>query len=147
MFYTGSYPLTLDAKGRFVVPADFRKALSDTGESELKIAFHPDGCLRLYTRSVWQEVETRLVEARTIPGIDRWRRVFLGTAWNITMDTAGRLLLSPEWRQRTRMDKKIVMSGEGRFFGIWPEEAWERQLDCSLVLASVLPLEIQDLLQ
>ncbi|MDR1849518.1 MAG: division/cell wall cluster transcriptional repressor MraZ [Zoogloeaceae bacterium] len=146
MFYTGSYPLTLDAKGRFVVPADFRKALADAGESELKITFHPDGCLRLYTRSIWHEVEQRLVEAR-IPGIDRWRRVVFGNAWDIPMDSAGRLLLSPEWRKLARMERKIVMSGEGRFFGIWSEDAWEKQMDCMVQLTTILPPEVQELLQ
>ncbi|MCL2021226.1 MAG: division/cell wall cluster transcriptional repressor MraZ [Betaproteobacteria bacterium] len=146
MFYTGSHPLTLDAKGRFVVPADFRKALADTGESELKITFHPDGCLRLYTRSIWHEVEQKMVEAR-IAGIDRWRRVVFGNAWDITMDSAGRLLLSPEWRKLARMERKIVMGGEGRYFGIWAEDAWAKQMDCAVQLVSILPPEVQELLQ
>jgi len=146
MFYTGSHSLILDAKGRFVVPADFRKALADTGESELKITFHPDGCLRLYTRSIWNEVEQRMVEAR-IAGIDRWRRVVFGNAWDITMDSAGRLLLSPEWRKLARMERKIIMGGEGRYFGIWSEDAWAKQMDCTVQLISILPPEVQELLQ
>ncbi|MDR2636737.1 MAG: division/cell wall cluster transcriptional repressor MraZ [Zoogloeaceae bacterium] len=146
MFYTGSYPLTVDAKGRFVVPADFRKALANTGESELKIASHPDGCLRLYTRSVWLGVEQRMVEAR-VPGIERWRRVVFGNAWDIAMDSAGRLLLSPELRAFAKMDKKIVMNGAGRYFEIWSEEGWKEQMDCKSPLEPVLPPEIQELLQ
>ncbi|MDR0233205.1 MAG: hypothetical protein LBI31_00080 [Zoogloeaceae bacterium] len=147
MSYTGSYPLMLDAKGRFVVPADFRKALADAGESELKITFHPDGCLRLYTRSVWHEVEQRMIEARHIPGIDRWRRIVFGHAWDITMDSAGRLLLSPDWRKQAHMERKIVMCGEGRFFGLWSEEAWAKQMDCTVQLPNILPPEVQELLQ
>ncbi|MDR0529744.1 MAG: division/cell wall cluster transcriptional repressor MraZ [Zoogloeaceae bacterium] len=146
LFFTGSYPLLLDSKGRFVVPASFRKALADAGESELKITSHPDGCLRLYPRSVWQEVEQRMVEAR-FPGIERWRRVVFGNAWETLMDSAGRLLLSPELRAFAHMGKKIWMAGSGRYFEIWSEEGWQKQMDCNLVIVPVLPPEIQELLQ
>lgn len=146
MFYTGSYPLTLDAKGRFVVPADFRKALADAGESELTITFHPDGYLRLYTRSVWHEVKQRLVEAR-IPDIDRYRRVVIGNALDIQMDSAGRILLSSNLRKLARMERKIEMIGEGRFFGLLSEDAWEKQNDFTIQIPSVLPPEVQELLQ
>jgi MraZ protein len=144
--FQGTATLTLDAKGRFAIPALHREALARTGEEELTITAHPDGCLLLYPRSVWQQVQERLMRS-TIPDAQRLKRILNGNARNDMVDSAGRLLIAPELRKYARLEKRIVMAGMGNRFELWDEATWERQNDLSVQIPSLMPSGLEDLLQ
>lgn len=129
--FQGNTTLTLDAKGRFAIPALHREALARTGEEELTITAHPEGYLLLYPRSVWQRVQEKLMSS-TIQDAQRLKRILNGNARDDRADSAGRLLIAPELRKLARLEKKIVMAGMGNHFELWDEAAWERQNNYSL---------------
>jgi MraZ protein len=144
--FQGTATLTLDAKGRFAIPALHREALARTGEEALTITAHPDGCLLLYPRSVWQQVQEKLMRS-TIQDAQRLKRILNGNARDDMMDSAGRLLIAPELRKLARLERKIVMAGMGKRFELWDEAAWERQNDLSVEVKSLMPPGLEDLLQ
>lgn len=119
--FQGSSALLLDAKGRLVIPARHRDALMVQCEGRLTLTRHPDGCLMLFPRPVW-EIHRERIAALPISARP-WQRIFLGSATDIDMDTAGRILVSPELRQAAGLTKNVMLLGMGSHFEVWDAQA------------------------
>ena len=115
--YQGSSALSLDAKGRLTVPARHRDALQVHCEGRLTLTRHPDGCLMLFPRPVW-EVHREEIAAWPISA-RQWQRIFLGSATDVDMDSTGRILVTPELRQAAGLTKELMLLGLGSHFEIW----------------------------
>ena len=115
--FQGASAINLDAKGRMSIPAKHRDALSIQCEGRLTLTRHPDGCVMLFPRPVWeqhrQQIASWPMQARA------WQRIFLGYATDVEMDTAGRILVSPELRAAAGIDREVMMMGMGSHFEIW----------------------------
>ena len=48
-----------------------------------------------------------------------WLRIFLGNACDVELDSAGRVLISPELRAAVGLEKEVMMLGMGTHFEIW----------------------------
>jgi MraZ protein len=57
----------------------------------------------------------------------RFRRVFIGGAFECTNDKQGRILIPPSLRQYAGIEKEIVMVGVLDHFEIWAREKWEEE--------------------
>ena len=115
--FQGRSALSLDAKGRMSVPTRHREALMFQCEGRLTLTRHPDGCLLLYPRPVWETVRERI--AGLPISASAWKRFFLGNATDVELDGTGRLLIAPELRQGAALDKDIVLLGMGAHFELW----------------------------
>lgn len=115
--FQGSSALLLDAKGRMTVPAKHRDALDAQCERRLTLTRHPDGCLLLFPRPVWESHRERLaalpISARA------WTRIFLGSACDVDMDGTGRILIAPELRSAASLSKEVMLLGMGNHFEVW----------------------------
>lgn len=119
--FQGASQLILDAKGRLAVPARHRDALLLQCEGRLTLTRHPHGCLLFFPRAVW---EARREEIVAWPMQARgWQRLFLGNAVDVEMDTAGRVLISPELRRAGKLEKDVMLIGMGTHFEIWDAAA------------------------
>ena len=87
--FQGPSAINLDAKGRMSVPARYRDALIREFEGKLTLTRHPDGCLLLFPRTVW-ESHREQIAAWPIQARD-WKHIFLGNAFDVDIDTAGRI--------------------------------------------------------
>jgi MraZ protein len=115
--FQGSSALALDAKGRMSVPSRHRDALLLQCEGRLTLTRHPDGCLLLYPRPVWESVRERIA---ALPiGASGWKRFFLGNATDVEMDGSGRVLVTPELRRAAGLDKDVMLLGMGAHFEVW----------------------------
>jgi len=115
--FQGSSALLLDAKGRMTVPTRHRDALSEQCEGKLTLTRHPDGCLLLFPRPVW---ETHRAQLASMPISARnWTRIFLGSAVDVDMDGTGRILIPPELRTAVSLTREVMMLGIGSHFEIW----------------------------
>lgn len=78
---------------------------------------HPHGCLLFFPRPVWEEHRKQIA---TWPMSARaWQRIFLGNAVDVELDSAGRVLISPELRAAVGLDKEVMMIGMVTHFEIW----------------------------
>lgn len=115
--FQGASALNLDAKGRMSIPAKHRDALMVQSEGRVTLTRHPHGCLLLFPRPVW---ETHREQIAAWPMSARaWQRVFLGNAVDIDLDTAGRILVSPELRNAVGLTREVMLLGMGSHFEIW----------------------------
>jgi MraZ protein len=48
-----------------------------------------------------------------------WQRIFLGNASDVEMDSAGRILISPELRVAALLTRDVMLLGMGSHFEIW----------------------------
>jgi MraZ protein len=115
--FQGASALNLDAKGRMSVPTRHRDALLVQGEGRVTLTKHPDGCLLLFPRPEWEAFRTRI--AQLPMDAHWWRRIFLGNAAEIDLDSAGRILISPELRSAANLDREIILLGMGSHLEIW----------------------------
>jgi len=123
--FQGSSALTLDAKGRLSIPTRHRDALCAQVEGRLTLTRHPDGCLLLYPRLVW---EAKRVEIAAFPIAWRpWQRLLLGSAHDVEIDNSGRILISPELREAAQLTREVMLLGMGSHFELWDALEWKRR--------------------
>jgi MraZ protein len=115
--FQGASSINLDAKGRMSIPAKHRDALTIQCEGRLTLTRDPDGCLLFFPRPVW---ENRREQIAAWPmSAKPWQRIYLGNACDVEMDTAGRILISPELRSAAGLTREVMMLGMGTHFEIW----------------------------
>ncbi|MES2257831.1 MAG: division/cell wall cluster transcriptional repressor MraZ [Pseudomonadota bacterium] len=115
--FQGASAINLDAKGRMSIPAKHRDALAIQCEGRLTLTKHPDGCLLMYPRPTWEAKRNQI--AAWPMSARGWQRILLGNASDVDMDTAGRVLISPELRDTAGLGREVVLSGMLTHFEIW----------------------------
>jgi MraZ protein len=118
--FQGTAALALDAKGRITVPARHREPLQALAQGQLTLTKNPGGYLMLFPRPVWEEFREKLL---ALPqDATRWRRVFLGSAMDVEIDSASRVLVSPELRAAVGLTRDVLMVGMGSHLELWDAE-------------------------
>ncbi|MDH5301912.1 MAG: division/cell wall cluster transcriptional repressor MraZ [Gammaproteobacteria bacterium] len=124
----GVSSLSLDDKGRMVMPTRYRQDLLEDCEGKLLLTIDRDGCLLLYPLPEWEIIEQTLVRLSALdPKQRRLQRLMLGHATELDMDNSGRILLPPMLREFAKLEKHIVLVGQGNKFELWNEEVWNAQ--------------------
>lgn len=115
--FQGSSALTLDGKGRVNIPTRHRDALVEQAHGRLTITRHPDGCLLVYPRPVWEVKRDQIaafpMQARAL------QRLLLGNAQDVEIDSAGRVLIAPELRTAANLSRDTMLLGMGTHFELW----------------------------
>ncbi|RZS76927.1 division/cell wall cluster transcriptional repressor MraZ [Pigmentiphaga kullae] len=115
--FQGSSALTLDAKGRVSIPTRHRDALMMQAEGRLTLTRHPDGCLLIYPRPIWEVKREQIaafpMQARAL------QRLLLGNAQDVELDSAGRILVAPELRTAAALTREVMLLGLGAHFELW----------------------------
>jgi len=123
--FQGCSALTMDAKGRVSIPTRHRDALNSQVEGRLTLTRHPDGCLLVYPRSVWEQ---KRIQIAAFPMSARGlQRLLLGNAQDVDMDASGRILVSPELRQAASLERDTMLLGMGGHFELWDAAEWARR--------------------
>ncbi len=140
LVFQGASALTLDAKGRMAVPARHRDALQALCEGQLTITKHPDGCLMVFPRSSWETFRDKV--AALPMSASGWKRIFLGNAMDVEMDSSARVLVSPELRAAAGITKDVMLLGMGSHFELWDAERYAAHE--AQVMAQAMPDALQD---
>ncbi|HRH27814.1 MAG TPA: division/cell wall cluster transcriptional repressor MraZ [Aquabacterium sp.] len=122
MVFQGASALSLDAKGRFAVPARHRDAVQALCTGQLTITRHPDGCLMVFPRPAWETFRDKV--AALPMSAAGWKRVFMGNAMDVEVDNNARVLVSPELRAAAGLGKDVMLLGMGSHFELWDAERY-----------------------
>src|SRR5450830_457484 len=90
------------------IPAKHRDALAIQCEGRLTLTRHPDGCVMLFPRPVWENHRDQI--AQWPMAARAWQRIFLGSACDVELDSAGRILVSPELRSAVGLTRAVRMA-------------------------------------
>ena len=121
--FQGASSLSLDAKGRLSMPTRHRDVLSASAANQLTITRHPHGCLMVFPRPEWEKFRDRI--AQLPMDAQWWKRIFLGNAQDVELDSTGRVLVAPELRAATGIEKETMLLGMGTHFELWDKATYE----------------------
>jgi MraZ protein len=125
--FRGSSEHILDAKGRIIVPTRFRDVIR-AGGGEAVMVTRMDGSLFAYALSEWGKIEDRIMAlAEKGEHMRRFRRVFVGGAFECVCDKQGRILIPPTLRAYAKLEREIVLIGVLDHFEIWSRDNWEQE--------------------
>lgn len=135
IMFRGINAIHIDGKGRLAVPTRYREVLGMDNDISLVVTIDTEEtCLLLYPAQQWQVIEEKI---QRLPSFDpvsrRIQRLLIGHATDVTLDSAGRLLLPQVLRDYAKLDKKVLMIGQGSKFEVWSESLWEARRDQWLV--------------
>ena len=129
MFH-GANKVTLDAKGRMVMPTRYREKLQERSEARLVVTIDRDQCLLIYPLPDWEEIEHKLMRLPTFnEHARRLQRLMVGHATDVELDGHGRLLLPPKLREFAHLDRAAILIGQGNRFELWDEQRWDERRD------------------
>lgn len=147
--FRGECSLSLDAKGRLVIPSRYRERLAELCGGKLIVTISLlERCLVVYPYARWQRIEDEL---KDLPTLDRKAQsvihLLIGHAADCDMDANGRVLLSQTLRKFAGLDKRIMMVGQVDKFELWDEAGWNLRRDELLDNVSQLHEEPSDVLR
>ncbi|GAB4358051.1 MAG: division/cell wall cluster transcriptional repressor MraZ [Gammaproteobacteria bacterium] len=126
--FRGVNTLNLDAKGRLAIPTRYREPLRQRCDGQLILTTDLDRCLLLYPLPEWEEIEYQLMRLSAFDKkVREVQRLLVGHATECELDGNGRILLPPLLREFARLEKRVVLLGQGKKFEIWDEVAWNQR--------------------
>lgn len=149
--FRGINAVNLDTKGRMAIPTKFRDALQSSEQSDVVVTIDTDSlCLLLYPLKQWELIEEKLQALPSFnPEARRIQRLLIGHASDLELDSNGRILIPSLLREYARLEKKVMLIGQGKKFEIWDEAHWvherERWLAEEAAQEGALPDEVRSL--
>jgi len=121
--FQGASALTLDGKGRLTVPVRHRDVLAATANGQLTMTRHLAPCLLVFPRPAWEQFREKLL---LLPmSAEPQRRIFLGNAMDVEIDSASRVLVSPELRTSVGLTRDVMLLGMGSRLELWDAERYK----------------------
>jgi MraZ protein len=128
LVFRGATKVTLDAKGRMVMPTRHRERLQEHGPAQLVVTIDRDKCLLIYPLADWEEIERKLMRLPTLnEHARRLQRLMVGYATDVELDGHGRLLLPPKLREFAQLERNAMLIGQGNRFELWDEQRWDER--------------------
>jgi len=125
--FLGEYEATLDAKGRFLLPAGFKKQLQEEAGNQFVINRGFEKCLTLYPMKSWEPIFSELSKLNDFdPKVREFRRYFLNGATVLELDSAGRLLVPPNLKEHAGLEKDIVLASAMNKIEIWDKSKYQQ---------------------
>ena len=127
--FRGMSDVTLDEKGRLVIPARYREALLASEGGALVATLSPERTVWLFPLLAWKRVDEKLA---TLPDFEEGPRLLKRTLhWMATdcrCDRSGRVLLPGELRRAAGLEKEVCLMGSGHRFDILTRARWQEML-------------------
>ena len=128
--FLGEFEATLDAKGRFLLPARFKKQLPEEETTRFVINRGFEKCLALYPVKNWEPLFADISKLNDFdPKVREFRRYFLNGATFVEPDTAGRLLVPPNLKDHAGLQKDIVLVAAVNKIEIWDSNTYKKFFD------------------
>ncbi len=128
--FRGATKLTVDVKGRLVMPTRHRDRLREQCGGQLVITIDRDQCLLIYPLPEWELIQRKLMALPSLqPQARRLQRLMVGHATDIELDAHGRILLPQELREFAGLNRHAMLIGQGGRFELWDEARWMERRD------------------
>ncbi|MFO0415314.1 MAG: division/cell wall cluster transcriptional repressor MraZ [Bacteroidota bacterium] len=125
--FLGEYEVTIDAKGRFLLPAGFKKQVPEDWGNQYVISRGIEPCLTLYPMKNWEPIFSKISELNAFdPKVRQFQRYFLNGATTVELDTAGRLLIPQNLKVYAELDKDAVLVSAVQKIEIWDKKKYQQ---------------------
>jgi MraZ protein len=112
MFH-GHYPTRVDEKGRFKVPAEYKRKLDESYGAQFYITSRDGKIAEVYPLEVWERIEREMMAQRPAP--PSFRKFLNATSYYgqvVEMDGQGRLLLPSLLREKAGLKGDVAVVGK-----------------------------------
>jgi len=122
--FLGEFNHTVDNKGRMFVPACYRDQLV----GKFYVSRTEDKCVKLYSKPEWDKFCARF---ENIPGEKNTRssRFIFRYAYEVELDSSGRLLIPEKLREHAGIKKDVVIIGRNTLAEIWDAETFNQYVE------------------
>jgi MraZ protein len=126
----GNATATVDDKGRFKVPVQFRGYIEETWGSDFYVTSFEGESVQIYPLPVWQEIEEKLAK---LPSQNPTKKKYLdrtsyyGQA--TTLDKSGRILIPAILRESAKMAGEVAVLGNLTYLDVWNHQRLKARLD------------------
>jgi MraZ protein len=127
--FIGDYPCKVDAKGRIILPAAFKKQMPEGAEDRFVVRKDIfENCLILYSAEDWDS-QMEKIRKRMNP-YNREHNKFLdnffkGTA-ELSLDNNNRFLVPKRLMDLIGVSRDVVLAGQDGRIKMWAAEAYEK---------------------
>jgi MraZ protein len=120
--FSNIYPVTIDDKGRVVVPSSFKKEMGEAIETVYVVEKDVyDQCLNIYPYSTWQIKVERLRNRLNMddPVQSKMLSRYYEEIVKVTMAENGRLNIPGDMLEYAGIKKEAVFTGQGSRMRLW----------------------------
>ena len=121
--FLGSYEHNLDARGRLAIPARYRARFERGGI----LLPGPDDSIELYPADEFEAVVQQRIPSGQHRAARDLRRALFAQAFDVQLDSQGRILVPQRMREQRGLDGPTVITGMGECLEIWNADRWSRQ--------------------
>lgn len=130
----GQYQSTMDAKGRFPLPAKLRAVIGPDKkpllDGDLIITKGLEGCLTLYPQKEWAQIQERLSSLNfTKRDFRFFGRRFYSSAQAVSPDKNGRILIPSHLVKEGKLKKDLLIIGVNEWVEIWDPDRYQYYLE------------------
>ena len=123
----GEFEATLDSKGRFILPAGFKKQIPEAETGRYVIGRGFEKCLALYLEKNWDSEYEQIEKSNQYdPNARLFVRYFLRGASIVVPDSAGRLLITQSLKEYAELQKDIVLVAGVNKIEIWDSNKFKQ---------------------
>jgi len=131
-YLVGHYSCKLDAKGRVLVPSEFKEQLGSEAEEGfiLRPGLHAH-CLELYTKKDWTEVQDQLRAKFSQFNVNEEAvmRKYNSGARFVKLDGSGRLQIPKDLIAKGALVKDIIITAVTTKMEIWDKDLYEQSIN------------------
>jgi MraZ protein len=129
MSLTGTWPRSLDEKGRFAVPKRVRDELGGETLTELVIAPWMDKSLALFTPVKFAAIAERFGEKSAKADVRNYMRLLYAQAEHAELDSQGRIRVPERLKKFADLNREVVLLGVNDHAEIWDVARWEKYIE------------------
>jgi len=120
---TGEYHISLDDKGRVILPAKVRAGFAT---SIVVLTQGVDRCLWIFEPAEWKRICDSVMESTNMfqSRARLIQRRIVAPAQETELDKSGRINISPALRDYAGLQKECVVLGVGSYLEIWDEQKY-----------------------
>jgi MraZ protein len=128
--FLGEYEATRDVKGRFLLPAGFKRQIPESEITRFVVNRGFEKCLSLYPMQSWKPLYDQISTLNDFdPKVREFRRYFLNGAIEVEPDSAGRILIPQNLKDYAGLGKDIVLVAAVNKLEIWDREKYQKFFD------------------
>lgn len=125
MALTGTWPRSLDEKGRLAVPKRVRDELGGDALTELIVTQWTDKSLAIFTPTEFDQLAHRMSEKSPTKDVRDYMRLFYARADRVDLDKQGRVRVPDRLRAFAELSRDIVLLGVNDHAEIWDAPRWD----------------------
>ena len=126
----GNATATVDDKGRFKLPSQFRAIIEETWGSDFYVTSFEGESVQIYPLPVWQEIEERLAK---VPSQNSSIKKFIDRTSYFgqmtSLDKSGRVLIPALLRDSAKMTGEVAVLGSLNILNIWNHQLFLTRLN------------------